>query len=159
METGFYHKKPKFRPEDWEVDKFNFTLFDKDRFAYAGCGQNMLATICNKHNPFQIRELNQGKESCSDYFVLKYLRQNNFKYIKLTKCLLSDNKKEENLIYPKITDKMILVTSQLLKRNECSWFCSFSSYTIHNQAIIKIQPLDFLSYPIDTAYLIKPLNK
>ncbi len=153
MKTGVYTKK-KINFKDWEVDKFPLTFWNKHSYLYAGCGFNALATIVGKENPYAIRALSKDKDSCVKKFFFKYLKSNGFKVLELTKCHLSNKKKEVSTLIGELNSKHILVTTQILKRNECSYFVNSFSMTIHNQIIYSTDILDFVNFPIYEAFLI-----
>lgn len=154
METGKYSEK-KVDFSKFDCEKFSPVLWNLSVYGLAGCGYNLLATLVGKENPYEIRKFNKSKnkESCDDKFIINYLRKNNFKILSLTQCRLSNH--NESLLNGKILPSSnVIITSNLVKKNECSWFIGFQNYWIHNQEILPMKNLDLLNFPLISAYLI-----
>lgn len=153
MEVGKYSKK-KIDFSKFECQKFPLTLFDPAIFGLAGCGYNLLASIVGKESPFDIRKLNKSKnkESCEDKFILWYLRKHGFKVLPLTKCNLTNTKSVylDGVVKP----YNVFISSNLVRKNEASWFINYQHYMLHNQEILPVKSLDFLNFPIMSAFLI-----
>jgi len=153
METGKYSNK-KVDFTKFDTVKFPFTIYDPDIYGTAPCYANLLATIVGKENPYKIKALNKNKESGDDKFVCSYLKKHGFKIQPLTQCLLSNRKHQDVQLNGIIKKYNVIITSNLVKRNECTWFCIYNNYVTHNQVISPLNNLDFLNFPLHTAYLI-----
>lgn len=153
MEAGKYSKK-KIDFTKFECQKFPFTLYDSALYGLSGCGYNLLASIVGKESPYDIRRLNRSKnkESCEDKFILWYLRKHQFKILPLTKCNLTNT--QSMYLDGVIKPYNVFISSNLVRKNEASWFAGFSKYWIHNQEILPMQPLDPLNFPTLSAYLL-----
>lgn len=151
MEVGKYTRR-KINFAEFEVKRFPLVLYDADIYGLSSCGYCLLGLITG-HDPYKIKKLNKQRNSCEDKFIINYLKKNNFKIAALTQCNMSNTL--SNLIDEKIKPYHVLITSQLLKRNECSWFCHYFGYNFHNFTINKTRILDFVNYPLISAYLIK----
>ena len=150
METGNYNDYRKW--SKYIVTKFPMYLFDRDLYETVGCGANALAMLTGD-NPWLIRENNLYNDNYSDEFMLKYLRCNKIKCIKLTKCNLT-NRKNDNVIACNITDKHVVLMSQLIKKAEATWVVNFAGLSWHNYSASTVSYLDMISHPVVSAYVL-----
>ena len=110
-------------------------------------------------NPFHISALNKNRDHTSDKFMISFLKSNGFKIAKLTQCSVSNNRTrimENNIKY-----YHVLLVSQLVLRNECSWSVINDQYDYHGFLVNLLKPLEFVNRPIITSYLLfhKSINK
>ena len=68
--------------------------------------------------------------------------------------MLSNRKKYETVLEDKIKKYHLIITSNLVRKNECSWFLGYFNFWLHNQTFIPMKSLDNINYPIHTAYLL-----
>lgn len=153
MKIGSYKEK-KINFNEWEVSKLPITLWNKNDYAHVGCGYNLLASLVNKERPYRIRDINQRRVSCEKRFFLSYLRKNGFKVLELSKCNLSNKKKEVLTLMGDVNARHVLVTTQLLKKNEASYFLSHDNWVYHNNHIYRQEFLDLINFPIHEAFLV-----
>jgi len=150
METGNYNDYRKWN--NYIVTKFPMYLFDRSIYETVGCGANALALITG-NSPWSIRKTNDWKDHYSDEFMLKYLRQHKIKCIKLTKCNLT-NKKDDSSITNAITDKHVILMSQLVKKAEATWSISIQGLNWHNFSASTMCAFDMISHPLSSAYVL-----
>ena len=150
MKIGSYKKKIDF--SSFDVLKFPFSIWNPTAYAHAGCGYHALASVTGIESPYSIRKKNKDKDSCNDWFIKKYLKSAGIKYQEITQCLLTNHR--QDYIPSKIQESNIILASQLVKKNEMSWFLYGFGYCIHNQTIEPVKNLSFLNWPVDTAYLL-----
>ena len=150
METGYYKKKP----IDWdtfEVDKFVPHLFIST-YSYAGCGANTLGLITGVP-PTKIKNTNrQNPNHWKDTFMVKYLKDHGFVVRPLTKCDVSCNTNGFSSDF--ITDRHVLMTSQLMSKNVASWAVVHNKLWYHNFQICSFTGLSLVNTPILTCYIL-----
>ena len=152
METGVYKK----RPYDWsqfEVDKFCPHLYS---FWSAGCGANALALLTGI-NPHKI--VNSNRKNSNDWkdsFMVNFLKKRGFKVKPVTKCdvTLGDGMYTPN----HITDRHVLLISQLMSKNEASWMVGHNQLWYHNFQTSSYKGITHINAPILTCYAVSHKN-
>jgi len=150
MRIGKYSTK-KIDFVSFSTFRFVPFLFDPVLYGDLPCGVTMLSLLTG-HNPFIIKWTNKCKNHCSDKFVVNYLKKYGFKILELTHAKVSHN--YSNILENKIKHYHVIVLSQLVKKGEATWCVLNNGSLYHNFNIIKINELEFLNRPINTAYLI-----
>lgn len=159
MDSGSYNTKP-LNFNSFGVSKFNPWIFDKKRYGEVGCGACLIATLTGE-SPYKIKERNKNKKSIkykndpnhySESFVINELKKHQIKVKKITKASLT-NYKNDYLIENIDKNNHVLITNQLVKRGESSWFLYFSDTCYHNFSQYSIRPLDFVNFPIISVHL------
>ena len=149
METGNYKHFPKW--SKYEVDTLPLHIFDSTKYSNSGCGASALSLITGD-NPDKISHINRNRHY-SDEFLLKYLRRHGIKCIKMTKCNLTNQKTWD---YP-LTNRHVILMSQLIKRNEGTWKIIYQGLSYHNFEPATSSFSSILNNPICSSYvLFKP---
>lgn len=150
MEKGFYTNK-KINFDSFAINKFVPHIYDSYTHTSINCGSSTLALLTGI-NPFHISALNKNRDHTSDKFMISFLKSNGFKIAKLTQCSVSNNRTrimENNIKY-----YHVLLVSQLVLRNECSWSVINDQYDYHGFLVNLLKPLEFVNRPIITSYLL-----
>ena len=150
MEKGFYTNK-KINFDSFAINKFVPHIYDPYAHVSIPCGSSALSLLTGV-DPFILSASNKNKDHTSDKFMLSILKSNGFKIAKLTQCSVSNNRTrvlENNIKY-----YHVLLVSQLVLRNECSWSVIYDQYIFHNFLVNLLKPLEFLNRPVITSYLL-----
>ena len=151
MEKGTYKEK-RVDFSKFEVYKFTPFLFPEYCSSLYGCGANILSLLSglpqNKIKP----PIKSRPDHWPDSFIIKFLKERKFEILKITQCSLSNN--EDRQIIESLTRYNLILTSQLVLKNECSWYLTWDNYYYHGSSISKLRPFDFLNYPIISAYCL-----
>lgn len=110
-----------------------------------GCGACALALLTGIP-PGEVAARN-GRVHYADKFMARFLRQNQFEVLKLTLCNLSMPKSE-------ISDKHVLLVSQLYARNEATWCVIAQGMLYHNFQSYRLDSLSLLTKPLLSAYVV-----
>ena len=116
-------------------------IYDSYTHTSINCGSSTLALLTGI-NPFHISALNKNRDHTSDKFMISFLKSNGFKIAKLTQCSVSNNRTrimENNIKY-----YHVLLVSQLVLRNECSWSVINDQYDYHGFLVNLLKPLENL---------------
>lgn len=153
MENGSYgNANTDFRT--LVVDRLPIHCFDSYRYSGVGCGANALALLTGI-NPLVIQSVNKGKAHYSDQFMRKYLRKFGISSYKMTKCNLTGRtNKEANELMGYIGPNNVMLASQLIKRNEASWFLYWNGTSYHNFDLDRANFATLLNFPIITSYVL-----
>ena len=146
MEVGNYYHYPKW--SKYEVDKLPLHIYDTNRYGLYGCGATALSLLTGM-NPWDISNLNKDRHY-SDAFMLKYLRHHKIKCIKMTKCNLTNTK---DISY-EISDRHVILLSQLVKKGEGTWKVIYQGISYHNFHLATFSTASLLNNPIDSAYVL-----
>lgn len=150
METGYY----KNRSLDWEsfeVDVFSPHLFG---IGGCGCGASALATLTGVP-PHFIRNTNRvNPNHWKDSFMIKFLKENGFKVRHLTKCDVSNTNPGTGIASYNLTDRHVLLLSQLTGKNTASWTVAHGKLWYHNFETCSFQATGLLNLPTLTCYLV-----
>lgn len=120
-------------------------LFCGDVRSGLGCGASALALITGIA-PEHIATKN-GKAHYSDRFMTRFLRNRNYRLLRLTPDLVSRTKSE-------VGPDHVLLISQLFRQKEGTWGVVFGDAYYHNFSVYSLSNLSFLNKPILTAYLV-----
>jgi hypothetical protein len=124
---------------------FNPYLFSGSARSVVGCGASALALLTGTA-PEAIAKKNRGAHY-SDGFMVRFLRDQRFRVLRLTLCNLS-------AATPKIGTAHVVLLSQLFRRNEGTWGVIFNWTYYHNFQNYALDALSFLNKPILSAYLV-----
>jgi hypothetical protein len=149
METGSYKKKP----IDWE--SFKVDLFTPHLFVDGhsnGCGGNALALLTGIP-PEVIHNTNKKRpEDWTDEFMIKFLKKHKFRVQAITKCDMSLN--DGYFISEHITNRHVLLMSQLMLKNMASWTVSYNRLWYHNFDVASFGSLNLINCPTLTCYVV-----
>lgn len=151
METGVYRKKM-FDWEAFRVRRFIPHLYDQTGLTPQGCGATALSLLSGV-NPEDIRNTNfKNINHWKDSFMVKFLKDRNFKVKPLTVCDVSA--RSGLFISDFIKDSHVILTSQLLGKNTASWAVIHDGLWYHNYSIMSLTTMDLINCPILTSYVI-----
>jgi hypothetical protein len=129
-------------------------MFDVVRNSSVGCGASAAALLTGV-SPAEIRKANKWKDHYSDKFLLTFLRKHGIRSFKVTKCNLTGRtKNEQGDLYGYIGPNNLVLTSQMVKKNEASWFVYWNGYQYHNFEVQLASFATILNFPIVTAYVL-----
>jgi hypothetical protein len=131
----------------YRMEKFAAHIFDIGKYERAGCGATALSLITGV-NPNKIKR----RPNYSDRIMLDFLRSHGFRAFRATKSNLT-NQKLETFNY-KIRNENLVLYSQLMLRNEASWFVTWNGLTFHNFRVSQASFYDVMNFPILSAYVI-----
>lgn len=131
-----------------QVSKLPITLWDNIDYEKSGCGATALALLTGK-NPKDIA-LKNGKNHYSDRFMVDFLRKNKISVYEVNRANLTRSKEWRH----QLSDNNVILYSAHTSKKESSFFVTFNGYLYHNFRISKADYLDFLSFPIDTCYVL-----
>jgi hypothetical protein len=124
---------------------FNPFLFSSSENASGGCGASALGLLTG------IRPANfipkNGVKHYSDSYMLFCLRHHGFQVFRLTQCNLSH-------ATCGISDRHVLLLSQLYRKNEATWIVLFNSICYHNFDAYSLESLSFINKPLLSAYVL-----
>lgn len=151
MKNGHYSRKPT------DFSKLTCNVFQPSFFfdgtnRMSGCGPSALGLLTGVA-PLAILEKNRWKPHCSDNFMVKFLRQHKWRVFEITKCNLTNTASRgeyEGLLKP----NHILLTSQLVLKNEASWFVYWNSIQYHNFDMTNATFSSLACFPILSAYIL-----
>ncbi len=129
------------------VNKLPFHWFNSINFQYAGCGACALSTLTGV-NPQYIKEKKDGHYS--DRFMTSFLRKHKISVYEINQSNLSNKKNWEY----NINDSHVILTSNLIKKNEATWGILWNNNYIHNFEIQKSNSFHTLNFPILSAYIL-----
>lgn len=136
--------------EKWEMERVRLSIYNNNYSYIWGCGPNALALLVNK-SPKTIFYENDRKTHYSDDLMVNYLRKHKFKILPLTIANLSNSKFVEN----KLTERHLILLSQIFKRQEASWSILLGlKLLIHNMAIEKLGCTEFLERSLLSCFLV-----
>jgi hypothetical protein len=150
METGYYKK----RPLDWEsfeVDVFAPHLFSLDG---CGCGASALATLTGIPPHFIHNTNRKNPNHWKDSYMIKFLKLCGFKVHHLTKCDVSNIRPNYEFAGESLTEKHIILLSQLTGKNTASWAIAHGKLWYHNFQVCSFQATSLLNLPTLTCYLV-----
>ena len=150
MRIGKYSRK-KIDARKFEVHKFVPFLFDTGTYGSTACGSSALALLTG-HNPLLVSRETKFKNHCSDQTIINYLKKYGFHILELTQSNVSNN--TSDFLRDQIKPYHVVLLSQLVKKAEATWCVLYNNLLYHNFEIIKINYLEFINRPINTAYLI-----
>ena len=153
MENGLYgNANTDFRK--LTVRKLPLYLFDNGTYAGVGCGATVLGLLTGV-NPYEICRSNKGKAHYGDRFIRDYLRKYEISSYKVTKCnLTSRAKRTDQELSAYIAPNNVLLTSQLLTKNEASWFVYWNGISYHNFELDRANFTALLNFPIISSYVL-----
>jgi hypothetical protein len=144
VETGSYlGRRADF--SQYTASVFNPYLFRGDFACLVGCGAGALALLSGIA-PETVAVKN-GSMHYSDAFMLRFLRNQGFKTLRLTLCNLSQSKSQ-------VQPANVVLLSQLFRRNEATWGVVYDNSYYHNFQHYSLESISFLNKPILSAYLI-----
>lgn len=150
METGYY-KKRFLDWESFEVDVFVPHLFLMDG---CGCGANALSTLTGVP-PTYIRNTNRkNRNDWKDSFMIKFLKECDFKIHHITKCDVSNTSGIGGFVNDNLTDRHVLLLSQLTGKNSASWTVAHNKLWYHNFQTCSFKATSLLNLPTLTCYLV-----
>lgn len=149
METGYY-KKRRLDWESYEVDVFVPHLFNVDG---CGCGANALAILTGVPPHFIQNTNRQNRNHWKDSFMVKFLKECGFRVHHLTKCDAS-SAASPDFASDNITDRHVILSSQLTGKNKASWTVAHNRLWYHNFQICSFQATNLLNLPTLTCYLV-----
>ncbi len=144
MEKGSY-RGPPVDLGPYAVWCFTPHLFSSPHLQKLGCGPAALALLTGIR-PQKILQQNH-KAHYSDRFMVTFLRRHGFDVLRLTQCLVSQNGSG-------ITERHVVLLSQLFTRNEGTWGIAFGGIYYHNFRSYALDELSLLNKPVLSAYLI-----
>jgi hypothetical protein len=144
----------KKRSYDWskfEVDKFCPHLFT---FSSSGCGSNALALLTGV-NPHTIINTNhKNYNDWKDSFMVSFLKKRGFKIKPLTKCDVSNITSDSIYTSEPISDRHVILMSQLMTKNGASWSVVHNKLWYHNFQTCSYTGLNIINYPTLTCYVV-----
>jgi hypothetical protein len=150
METGYY-KKRTIDWRKWEVDVFNPHLFLVDG---CGCGASALATLTGVPPQYIHNTNKKNRNHWKDSYMIKFLKICGFKVHHLTKCDVSNTDISYGYASESVTDRHVLLMSQLMNKNSASWTIAHNKLWYHNFQTCSFSPTSILSQPTLSCYLI-----
>lgn len=124
---------------------FNPFLFSSRENASGGCGASALGLLTG------IRPANftpkNGVKHYSDSYMLFCLRHHGFRVFRLTQCNLSHATSG-------VSDRHVLLLSQLFRKKEATWIVLFNSICYHNFDAYSLEALSFINKPLLSAYVL-----
>jgi hypothetical protein len=150
MEPGFYRKRP-LKWKSFEVDVFVPNLFD---VGGCGCGATALATLTGVPPHYIYNTNRKNKNHWKDSFMVKFLKICGFKVHHLTKCDVSNTDSLLGYASDGLTDRHVLLLSQLTGKNQASWTVAHNKLLYHNFEICSFQATSLLNLPTLTCYLV-----
>lgn len=150
MRTGVYKKKL----IDWkpyEVDVFSPHLFVSN---YDGCGANALALLTGIPPHFICNTNRQEPNNWKDTFMIKFLKDAGFKIREITKCAISGSSTDSVYSPDGITDKHVILYSQLFGRNVASWSVLHNKLWYHNFQTCSFTGLTNMNCPTLSCYAV-----
>ena len=152
MENGTYgNRNTNFIK--YELKKFPASLFSFNEYCSLGCGPNALGLITGE-DPAEIFKKHNNRTSYSDDLMINFLRKKGFSCFKVTKCNISNKKEINNYLINKLSPKNLLLTCQMIRKNEASWFVSWDNLTFHNFEIVRFNFSDMINNPVISCYVI-----
>ena len=136
------------------LEEVPFTMFDGYKFGLTGCGANALALLTGVH-PLKVLKANKNRNHYSEGFMVRFLRKHGIRAFKVTKCNLTGRTKNtDQSLYGYIGPNNLLLTCQLLKRNEASWFVYWNGYLYHNFDVERAAFSSLLNFPLINTYVL-----
>jgi len=145
MEKGTY-KGHRVDFKKYAVSRFTPHLFCGSHNSLAGCGACALSLLTGTP-PGTIAKKNGNLNHYADDFMVRLLRQQQFKVLELTQCNLSAARNY-------IGSEHVVLLSQLFKRNEATWGVIFQGLYYHNFYVYGLSELSLLNKPVLSAYVI-----
>jgi hypothetical protein len=136
---------------EFEIKKFAPFLFDTLIYRDISCGASLLATLTGD-NPYKIQKLNKNNTSTPDNFILSYLKKKNFKVKEITQALITKN--TSNFILNRIKDNHLIMSSNLIKKNEATWNLMVFGKLYHGFDCVNINYLETINHPLISCYII-----
>jgi hypothetical protein len=131
-----------------------FTMFDGYEFGLTGCGANALALLTGVH-PLRVVKENKNRAHYSDGFMVRFLREHGIRAFKVTKCNLTGRTKNtDKFLYGCIGANNLILTCQLLQKNEASWFVYWNGVRYHNFDVDRVSFSSLLNFPLINAYVL-----
>jgi len=149
MKRGIYNNIPPDWPE-FEVVKFVPHLFCEEHGD--GCGNNTLALLTGI-DPTKINNTNRkSPNNWKDSFMVKFLLNHGLKVADVTMCNVSDS----SIFFcsDSITNRHVLLISQLMAKNEASWAVAHNKLWYHNFQTCSFNALNLVNNPLLTCYVV-----
>lgn len=135
------------------VNKLPIHWFNIENHSNIGCGSTTLALLTGI-NPLYIKPRNSKNSKddhhYSDRFMISFLRKHNISVYEINKANLSNNKDWKYTL----DDRHVILTSNLVKKDEATWGIYWNNTYIHNFEVIKLKPTNFLSFPTVSSYVL-----
>jgi len=150
MRMGKYSKK--ITSVDWlkNLETSHFTPYILNNAAAGfSCGVNALSTLTGVH-PQEIRQITGKSDHLGDRKAIKYLKDRGYGVHEITQSKVTADDWPED----PISQKHVLLVSQLRIRNEGTWAVCYNNLWIHNFEIEGLTPFRFVNSPIMTMYAI-----
>lgn len=132
--------------EKYAVSLFSLHLFCGTHNSLAGCGACALPLVTGVP-PGTIAVKNDNLNHYADDFMVRFLRQQRFKILRLMQCNLSAARND-------IENEHVVLLSQLFKRNEATRGVLFGGMYYHNFSIYSLGAFSMLNKPVLSAYVI-----
>ena len=135
------------------INKFPLCLFDYAQYGSTGCGANALSLLTGV-NPRSILRMNEGRSHYGDKFMLAFLRKKGIRAFKLTKCNITGRTGDGDFLSGLLSPNNLLLASQLIKKQEASWFVYWNNIQYHNFELGLATFSSLLNFPIVSAYVL-----
>lgn len=141
-----------FNWESLESRKVNFTSLEN---TCETCGSAALSLITNKRASLIDTYRPKNQKHWSSNAVVIFLRNKHFRVVEVTKLGLTSEPAEIfEEIKPKISPYHVLLTNQLVCKDEATWFLIHKNKVWHNMKETPLNPLHFIQFPIQTIYVV-----
>lgn len=135
----------------WESSNFNPHLWDK-AYTNFGCGASILATLLGEDPATLYLENKKNNPFWPENLVINKIRRGGYKVLKLKDNIV---KKSSLFVELNIKEYHLLLTHQIMTKNESSWQLIWNNYIFHNSEIRPLNGLEFVNNRLINAWILK----
>ena len=148
LEIGNYSNPVNFG--EFACSHFVPHLYNSALVQNVGCGASAISLLTGI-NPYKTLQLFKGYSHFPDSLMVRALEMNKVKVLKLTQSNLTNN----TIPTYNIEKNHVVLLSCLMMKKEATWVVLWNNFLFHNFEVSQISRLEFLNFPILSAYLLK----